>query len=93
MGVKRRFKAHCDEAKRLEQGYKKAKSYLHNAMNHYGFENFSIQVLQEFTNISPMALGKHERDYITTNNPHYNVSPGGELAYYGGSKKQALKEK
>ena len=92
MGAKRRFKSHCDEVHRLEKGYKKAKSYLHNAMSYYSCENFSVEILKEFKDIPPCLLGKYEQYYIKTLKPHYNVSPGGELANYRGNKKQTNKE-
>jgi len=87
MSAKRRFKSHCDEVRRLEKGYKKAKSYLHNAMSYHSCEHFSVEILKEFTDISPRLLSKCERYYIKTLKPHYNVSPGGELANYRGNKK------
>jgi len=83
MTAKKRLKSHCDEARRLARGYQKAKSYLHNAMSKHGCENFSVEVLIDFTNVSPLKLGELEKYYIETLEPHYNVSPGGELGYYG----------
>ena len=92
MSAKRRFKSHCDEVRRLEKGYKKAKSYLHNAMSYHGLENYTVEIIKEFTDIPPLLLGKYEKYFIKTLNPHYNVSPGGELANYRGNKKQTNKE-
>jgi len=82
MGVEKRFKAHRDEAIKLAKGNKKAKSYLHSSMNYHGLEYFVVEVLEEFTNITPIQLGVLEKEYIARMKPHYNVSPGGELGHY-----------
>ena len=92
MSAKSRFKSHCDEVRRLEKGHQKAKSYLHNAMSHHGCKNFSVEILEEFTDISPVELGEHEQQYIKLLDPDYNVSPGGELANYR-SKQKAKEQK
>jgi hypothetical protein len=83
MTAEKRLKSHCDETRRLEKGFQKAKSYLHNAMSKHGCENFTVKVLIEFTNVAPLKLGELEKYYIKTLEPHYNVSPGGELSNYG----------
>ena len=82
MGAKKRFKAHLDESVKLTRGGKKAKSYLHNAMNHHGFEHFTIKTLESYRNITPRELAKREQQVIAKMNPHYNISPGGEIGHY-----------
>jgi len=83
MTAQKRLKAHKDESIRYAKGHSKGKSYLHHAMIHHGLTNFSVEILEESTNISPIALGELEMRYIADLKPHYNVSPGGELANYG----------
>lgn len=80
MTAQKRFKAHMDETRRMDKGHKEKSSYLHNAMKHHGFEHFKVEVLEEFTNVTPLFLGNLEMKYIAKNNPDYNLSPGGELA-------------
>ena len=87
MGAKKRFKAHLDESVKLARGDKKAKSYLHNAMNHHGHRHFRVEMLEEFRNISPRKLAMIEKQYIARRTPDYNVSPGGELGHYKNVKK------
>jgi hypothetical protein len=82
MSAKKRFKAHIDEAIKASKGNKKAKSYLHSAMNYHGHENFTVEILEAFKNIAPTTLGTIEMQYIAKMKPHYNVSPGGELGHY-----------
>lgn len=80
MTVKQRFKAHIDETRRMQRGHKEKSSYLHNAMDCHGFEHFKVEILEEFTNVTPIFLAKLEMKYIEEENPNYNLSPGGELA-------------
>jgi len=82
MSAEKRFKAHRDEAIKESKGNKKAKSYLHSAMNYHGHENFTVEILKEFKNIAPTTLGNIEMQYIARMDPHYNISPGGELGHY-----------
>lgn len=77
--IKERFKAHYDESIKLSRGNKKAKSYLHNAMNHHGFEYFKIEILEEHTEVTPYYMAELEMEYIAKFKPHYNVTPGGEI--------------
>ena len=89
MTAKRRLKSHIDETRRMQKKYKGKKSYLHNAMNHHSVQNFKVEVLEEFTNVTPIYLGTLEMEYIANEKPHYNVSPGGELGNYTGVKNVA----
>jgi Zn finger protein HypA/HybF involved in hydrogenase expression len=82
MGIEKRLKAHKDEAIKASRGNSKAKSYLHSAMNYHGLENFSVETVAKFQNVSPAMLSKIEIQYIAKMNPQYNVSPGGELGHY-----------
>ncbi|NOR56590.1 MAG: hypothetical protein GQ531_10355 [Sulfurovum sp.] len=82
MSAEKRFKAHLDEAIKAAKGNKKAKSYLHSAMTFHGHENFSLETLQEFKDITPTKLGRIEMQYIAKMDPNYNISPGGELGHY-----------
>ena len=82
MSAQKRFKAHSDEAAKLAKGNKKAKSYLHSAMNYHGIKNFKVTVLNTYANITPLKLGEEEKKYISNMKPQYNVSPGGELGHY-----------
>ena len=79
MTAKKRFKSHIDETRRMQKGKKGRSSYLHNAMNHHGFESFKIDILEEHTDVSPHFLAELEMKYIATLKPHYNLSPGGEI--------------
>jgi hypothetical protein len=77
--IKERLKGHYDESVKLSRGNKKAKSYLHNAMNHHGFEYFKIEILEEHTEVTPYYMAELEMEYIAKFKPHYNVTPGGEI--------------
>ena len=90
MSADKRFKAHRDEAIKASRGNIKAKSYLHSAMNYHGHENFTVEILEEFKNVSPIELGNIEMQYIAKMNPQYNVSPGGELGHYKTDLKKAV---
>ena len=79
MTIEKRLKAHFDETRRMRRGVKGRSSYLHRAMNYYGFECFKIEALEEHTNVTPYFLAKIEMKYIATLKPHYNLSPGGEI--------------
>ena len=89
MSAQKRFKAHIDETRRMEKSNPGKTSYLHRAMSHHGIENFSVEILEEFTNVSPVFLAELEMEYIARENPNYNLSPGGEIAY--GSQKKSKK--
>ncbi len=80
MSAEKRFKAHMDETRRMQRKHPGKSSYLHNAMNYHGFEHFSVEILEEFTDVTPLFLGKLEIQYIAQQKPHYNLSPGGEIA-------------
>ena len=82
MGAKKRFKTHLDESVKLARGNKKAKSYLHNAMNYHGHEHFTVNVIAYYRNITPRELARIEKRLIAHRKPHYNVSPGGEIGHY-----------
>jgi len=79
MTAQKRLKAHIDETKRMQKGKKGRSSYLHNAMNHHGFESFKIEILEEYTDVTPYFLARLEMKYIVTLKPHYNLSRGGEI--------------
>ena len=87
--AERRFKAHKDETRRMQKGIPGKSSYLHNAMNHHGIEHFKVEILEEFTNVTPLFLAELEMKYIAKLNPNYNVSPGGEIGRSKGYKKKA----
>ena len=87
--AKRRFKGHKDETRRMQKGITGKSSYLHNAMNHHGFDCFKVEVLEEFTDVTPLFLAELEMEYIAKLNPDYNVSPGGEIGRSKGYKKKA----
>lgn len=80
MSAQRRLKSHIDETRRMQKQYKGKKSYLHNAMDHHGVEHFKVEIIEEFSNVSPIFLGKLEMKYIASEKPHYNLSAGGELS-------------
>lgn len=80
MTAERRLKSHIDETRRMQRQYKGKKSYLHNAIDHHGVEHFNVAILEEFSNVSPVFLGKLEMKYIAREKPHYNLSAGGELS-------------
>lgn len=68
-----RFKEHCKDAKNH-----KYQSKLHKAMRKYGFEHFSIQVLEE---CDDSLLSEKEQQYIyslDTVQNGYNITYGGE---------------
>ncbi len=92
MSAQKRFRAHIDETRRMEKSYPEKTSYLHRAMSHHGIENFSVEILEEFTNVSPVFLAELEMETIAKENPNYNLSPGGEIAYGYGSKKKSKKK-
>ncbi len=80
MTAQKRFKAHMDETRSMQKGYKEKSSYLHNSMDYHGFEHFKVEIIEEFTNVTPIFLANLEMKYIAEENPDYNLSPGGELA-------------
>ena len=48
-------------------------------MNHYGIKSFTVEILEEYTDVTPHFLAKLEMNYIAKLEPDYNVSPGGEI--------------
>ena len=87
--AERRFKAHKDETRRMQKGIPGKSSYLHNAMNHHSIEHFKVEILEEFTDVTPLFLAKLEMNYIAKLDPDYNVSPGGEIGRSKGYKKKS----
>lgn len=79
LSAEKRFKSHIDETRRMQKGKKGRSSYLHNSMGYYGVEHFKVEVLEDFTNVTPIFLAKLEMKYIAKEEPHYNVTAGGEL--------------
>ena len=63
--LEERFKKH-------RYNHKNGDTYLYKAMRKYGFENFSIECLQEDGN-----LEEDENLWIGKINPKYNMRPGG----------------
>ena len=63
----------------MERGNKGKSSYLHNAMSKHGVNTFQTEILEEFTDVTPLFLASLEMEYIAKLKPHYNVSPGGEI--------------
>ena len=58
-----------------------SKYYIHNAMRHYGFVNFTIEPIE--TVDDELILNEREIYWIETLKPKYNMHDGGQ----GGSKK------
>jgi len=78
--------------KHLFNARNKINRYLYDAMNHYGYENFSIHKINEYfaENKSKLTkiLNEKEIYFISlteSNNPKYgyNMSPGGDGGYLG----------
>lgn len=67
-GVEVRFKQHC---KLATSG---SNTYLHRAMRLYGTESFSIQLIETVES----DLNKAEIRHISTLQPHYNMTTGGD---------------
>lgn len=59
--------------KRHYYNHKDGKTYLYKAMRKYGFDNFSIEVLEE-----TIDLDNRERFWIKTLQPRYNMTEGGD---------------
>jgi group I intron endonuclease len=53
---------------------KKKVSYFYNAINKYGFENFTWEILAKCTNIN--ELNRFEREFIANNIDGYNIAKG-----------------
>lgn len=68
--LKTRFSQHKNRAKSNE------KTYLHNAMRKYGFENFIIEIIENVDNIN--LLNEKEQYWIENLKPNYNMTKGGE---------------
>lgn len=60
-------------AKHIQNAKGGSNTYLYNAMRKYGFENFTIECLQENGNIS-----EDEPLWIKKIEPQYNMTNGGE---------------
>jgi group I intron endonuclease len=59
--------------KRHYYNHKDGKTYLYKAMRKYGFDNFSIEILEE-----TIDLDNRERFWIKTLHPQYNMTEGGD---------------
>jgi len=73
-----RWQRHKTAARRK---HKEDYSYIHKAMNKYGFENFSIEIVEEFS-VETEALAA-EKEYIKQLNTQnrdigYNITKGGD---------------
>ena len=85
--IEKRFKSHIQKAKR------KTNRYLYDAMNHYGYENFKIELIEEI--VDNDILNEREIYWISTLNSQdkeigYNLTIGGDggntgTYYYGKS--------
>ena len=90
MDVKKRFKAHWDEAMRYKRGEKRCRSYLHHAMARYGKDAFRVETMYIYTSITPRELAMKERELIARLKPPYNVSPGGEIGRFNPHKEPTM---
>jgi rubrerythrin len=77
--IERRFKSHFDTAKSDTKKKGKATSYVHRALIKYGKDNFRIEPIREFHNVSPLFLAGLEKRLIKKLKPEFNISPGGEI--------------
>jgi group I intron endonuclease len=59
--------------KRHFYNHKTQNTYLYKAMRKYGFENFSIEIIEETRN-----LDEREKFWISTLLPQYNMTSGGD---------------
>ena len=55
--------------------YNKKKTYLQKALNKYGRESFTVEILEEVVNDN---LNEREKHWISELKPHYNLTEGGE---------------
>ena len=82
--------------KHIHSARRKINRKLYDAMNHYGYENFSIHKINEYfaknkTELTKI-LNKKEIFFIDLTNAQelgYNMSPGGDGGYLG---KEAIKK-
>jgi group I intron endonuclease len=85
--IETRFKEHLSDAEHRPDEY----SYLHNSMNKYGKENFSVEKVYE---CNKQELSDNERYYIKLYNTFegegYNLTEGGDHA--GRSEKSKKKQ-
>lgn len=65
--LENRFKRHF-------YNHKDGQTYLYRAMRKYGFENFTIEILQEVNE----NIDEFERKYIKNLCPKYNMTKGGD---------------
>jgi group I intron endonuclease len=75
--LKVRMSKHISTSKTLKQ------MKLYQAFNKYGAENFEIELLQSYSNITVCELRKHEQRYIHDLNPTYNTYDAvKDIVYY-----------
>lgn len=72
---KTRFKKHCEEARRKKYTYK---SYLYNAMNEIGIENFYVELLERQIEDYNEKEEYYIKKYNTLRPNGYNLTKGGE---------------
>ena len=69
--------------KRMSQ-HASANSYIDNAIRHYGWDNFTVEVIEECA--TPEQLNERERfwiAYFNCNHPNgYNLTDGGNLKIF-----------
>ena len=61
---------------------KDGNTHLYKAFRKYGIDNFRIEVLEEVLNKN---IDDRERHYISSINPHYNMTEGGDGGYTSNS--------
>lgn len=70
-----RFRKHCEEAKRNNYTYK---SYLYNAMNELGIENFYVELLESQIEDYNEKEEHYIKKYNTLRPNGYNLAKGGD---------------
>lgn len=72
--IEQRYKGH------LKSASKKINRYLYDAMNHYGYDNFYIEQVEEVDNKKLNAREKYWIRFFNSNNPMfgYNMTKGGD---------------
>jgi group I intron endonuclease len=75
-----RFARHIRASKRI-------KTYLYNAINKHGYDNFCVELLEKVSNIE--ILDEREKYWIEFLRPEYNMTSGGD----GGNTTQHYTEK
>lgn len=73
-----RWKQHCRKSRRNDSN-----TYLYNAMNYYGLENFSLQILEICKEGELQKKEKYWIDKLNSNNRNigYNMTAGGDGNY------------